>query len=336
MANSCEANHTLWDLTYHEELYETDLLNLIYTSSEWIIYQIIWPCIIMFGYCTNLSFIRTVIITQSLHTNTYRYLVNLSISDLLFLLIFYIPRIVYYHESPLKERLHSAVYALNYFFFCCSVGTITLVSLERYLAICYPIKHHLIKGTRRTYKLICSVWCIAVCLALPYLFVSYASSICIIWPDDSAYADYPNQYIPLGSTHWTYVLILSINFVIFFFLMIFNSVLYLKIYLAVRARQNRNLGLNSSSDLQERQIAKMLIVNGVFFFVCCSVQMFTTPALLLLTYLSNELDPLFFFICGILTDILLGLNACLNPVLYLITNKRYRHTFKAAFTWSRI
>ena len=333
MANSCYASQTIWNLTY-EQINELDLLNLVYTSYEWMIYQIIFPCIIVFGYCTNVSFIWTVFKMPSLHTNTYRYLVNLALSDLLFLIAYYIPRIIDYQENPLRERLHSAVYALYYFFFCCSVGTITLVSLERYLAICNPIKHHLIKGTKRTYRLICSVWCIAVCLALPYLFVSYASSICIMWPDDSVYADYPNQYAPFGSPHWSLALMLTLNLIVFFLLMIFNNFIFIRIYFALRERQHKNLGLNLTFDLQLRQVAHMLIVNGVFFFVCCFVQILITPLTLLLTYLGNDI-PLSLSIWGILTDIMLGVNACMNPVLYLITNKRYRHAFKTAvFTWS--
>ena len=111
----------------------------IFTSWEWILYQIIWPCIIVFGYhCTNGSFIWTVPNTSSLHTSTYKYLVNLSISDLLFLIMYYIPRIIDYQKSPLRNSLPSIVNASYYFFFSCSVGSITLVSLERFLAIHCP------------------------------------------------------------------------------------------------------------------------------------------------------------------------------------------------------
>ena len=197
-------------------------------------------------------------------------------------------------------------------------------------------KYHIIKGTRRTNKLICLVWCVPLCLAIPYLLVSETTIVCIIWPEDSAYADYPHQLTTFVSTHWTFELMLYINFVAFFFLVIFNNVIYTKIYFAVRARQNKNLGLNLSSDLQHRQVANMLAVNGVFFFVCCSLQIFITPVILLATYLGNNINPWFFFTWNLLIDILFGLNASLNPVLYLVTNTRYRHALKAVFTLSRM
>ena len=46
----------------------------------------------------------------------------------------------------------------TWFCFLSSLFFVTLVSLERYLVICHPIKHHLLKGTKRTVKLICIVF----------------------------------------------------------------------------------------------------------------------------------------------------------------------------------
>ena len=129
------------------------------------------------------------------------------------------------------------------------------------------------------------------------------------------------------------------HFAIFVFLMILNNILYIKIYFAVKMRNNVDLGLNSSSfevSIHHRQVAKMLIVNGVFFFLCISLQIFAFPVNLIFRYLINNYDPtVLFFVWGFVSDIVLGLNACMNPVLYLITNMRYRHAFTTVFTWSR-
>ena len=331
MANSCDPNQTIVNLTY-----VTDLSDFVFNTREWIIYQIIWPCFILFGICTNASFIWTIINTPSLYTTTYKYLVNLAISDLLFLITNYTPRIVNYHESrPVRKSLPFIVNTFVFLLFYCSFGTVTLVTLERFLAICYPIKHHLLKGTRRTKKLISSMWCISLSLALLHpslLFISgsISESICIIWPD--AYADYPNQYTSSEQFRLPSYFILCVNYVLIFFLMILNNVLYFKIYCSLKGRNNK--GLNSSSDLQHRQVAHMLIVNGIFFFMCWSFQIFTTPVVLIYTYLIEEYTPLS-FIWGLLSEILFGLNACMNPVLYLITNERYRHAFVKVFNWSR-
>ena len=102
----------------------------------------------------------------------------------LFLFINHISQIVNYYTSPLKNNLPTIVTTFSYMLSVCSFGTVTLVSLERFLAICYPIKHHLIKGTWRTNTLICSVWCISFCYALPTLSFVDTLNIFIIWPND--------------------------------------------------------------------------------------------------------------------------------------------------------
>ena len=329
--NSCDTNQTIWDLTH-----ATDLSGLVFTSREWILYQIMLPSFIVFGICTNVSFIWTVINTPSLHTSTYRYLVNLSISDLLFLIINYISQIIHYHTSPLKNSVPIIVTTSSYMLLICSLGTVTLVSLERFLAICYPIKHHLIKGTRRTNTLICSVWSISFCYALPTLSFGDTLIICIIWPDDSAFTNYPNQFTAyVQINNWTFDFIQSTTFVLCLFFMIFNNVLYFKIYFALKRRNNNDLGLNSTSDSQHRQVAIMLIVNGIFFFICVSFMIFATPVFLIYKYVTNDYNTLFILIWRILNNILFGLNACMNPILYLITNRRYRNAFVTVFTWSR-
>ena len=223
---------------------------------------------------------------------------------------------VYYQESPLKRSIPTIIITIRILLVFCSLRTVTLVSLERFLAICYPIKHHLIKGTRRTNKLICLVWCISLCYALPSLFVWKTLNTCIIWPDDSAFADYPNQYTYRQIDSWTFDFIQSTSFVLCFFLMIFNNVVYSKICFALKTRNNKDFELNSSSDIQHRQVANMLIVNGVFFF---SFTTFTIPVVLIYNHLNNDYNQLFISIWGIVSDILFGLNACMNPVLYLIT-----------------
>ncbi len=112
------------------------------------------------GLLSNLTFIWTVMRTQSLHTITFKYLVNLAISNILAVLFFSIPNIVYFTTT--KVRIQSFIFDLiPNFFFLSSIGTITIVSVERFLAICHPIKHRLVSGIKRTNLLICCTWTVA-------------------------------------------------------------------------------------------------------------------------------------------------------------------------------
>lgn len=46
--------------------------------------------------------------------------------------------------------------------------TITAFSIERYIAICYPLKAHKFADLKRSIKIIIGIWILAFCFALPY------------------------------------------------------------------------------------------------------------------------------------------------------------------------
>lgn len=49
-----------------------------------------------------------------------------------------------------------------------SVLTITAFTVERYIAICHPIKSQTLSNLRRAVKIICIIWVLAALFALPY------------------------------------------------------------------------------------------------------------------------------------------------------------------------
>ena len=327
MSNSCDSDGLLLDLSN-----ETSFpIAYVYAAQEWVVYQLILPCIILFGLATNLSFIRTVVYSPSLHTCTYRYLTSLAAADSVFLLIHTVSLVVYYHIDPLRRTLPVAVYVFLFCFFSCSVGTVTLVSIERFLAICYPIKHHLIKGTRRTNKLIGLVWFVSACSSLLVVFLLKDVTYCIIWPSSIFDASYPNQLTTtIQSDNWAFQLLFGIWFVFCLCLLALNIIIYRKIYLAVRKSKQTNIGQTVSPDEQLHQLAIMLIVNGTVFFLCFIIQM-VVGLQALLTDFFDVRYPWMIVMFNAIDKVFFGLNASINPVIYLITNKRYRYAFRQTF-----
>ncbi|XP_072037022.1 uncharacterized protein [Amphiura filiformis] len=128
-----------------------------------------------------------------------------------------IPRIAYYQISPVRTEnvvvsLVSAI--LLSCFITVSFGLVTLVSLERFLAICYPIKHHLMKGTRRTFKLICCAWIMGLTSLTDLIFTDFTTS-CIMWPQNDAYANFPTQ-----------ITVLFLDDVVYYFMNIYATITY--------------------------------------------------------------------------------------------------------------
>ena len=192
--NVCSSNNTI-DLRNSSELYK-----YVYFPNEWVLFGIVWPCLILFGFVGNISFIWTVVRTPSLHTPTYIYLVSLACNDLCTVIGLTVCIIPSYFNSPLRRNSYtentfiSKIIPLTYLgSFISSSLLVVLVAFELYLAICHPIKHHILKGTKRTFKLIGVVFISSTCISstiIPF-FINTNSFYCMIWPDDKKYITYP-------------------------------------------------------------------------------------------------------------------------------------------------
>ena len=142
----------------------SNLYYYVYFPNEWIVFSFIWPLLIFIGLSGNISFIFTVTRVPILQTSTYIYLVNLAFVDLLTIIVRPIRTIVPYYTGQLRWTVSTNIIydaltsAVSAFCYSASTGLIFFVTLERFLAICHPIKHYLLKSTRRTCKLIVYVY----------------------------------------------------------------------------------------------------------------------------------------------------------------------------------
>ena len=284
----------------------------IYQPYDGIVLNVILTCIILVGFIGNITFFLTVVCESSLHTSTYIFLTSLACSDLcsligssgVFIYGIFFPPLRLKNISMLK-RVSEMV---STFFFIWSLCLVTLVSLERYLAICHPIKHHLLKGTHRTFKMI----------AVTFLFTFTMSGT--ILPD---IFDYSLLQLYFQITYTIYV---------GFFLscLVCNCYMYVRILQTLKQRQrNRALQLSPEFERNIRQMAIMIIANGVTFFIFSSiVAAYIVTSLLNLfieKLLKQDYDETTFENIQV-TCIML--NASVNPIIYFLTNRRYRRALK--------
>lgn len=131
-----------------------------------IIYVTIFVSGIFGNVCTCIVIARN----KYLQTATNYYLFSLAVSDLL-LLILGLPQEIYeiwypspyaFSESYCIFRGLAAETSSN-----ASILTITAFTIERYLAICYPLKVHTMSRLSRAVKLILIIWMIAASCAVP-------------------------------------------------------------------------------------------------------------------------------------------------------------------------
>ena len=319
----------------------TSLLPFVYLPNEWIIFEIVWPSIILFGFTGNAMFIWTVKCVPSLHTSTYIFLASLALSDMFVLLGIGFDHVLDYVMSPTRYGdmfVMSVVYFfVTWFCFVSSIFFVTLVSAERYFAICHPIKHHLLKGTKRTIKHICIVFAGSFVFSSVMLppFVVKTVVICIVWPFNNKFTNgYPHlvkllpadYFIPGGVI---FQIIAVVGMVSVLFALAANFYLYIRIVQTLQKRKC-NTTLQSSTDLERniRQVSVMVIANGTVFYLSWVVFLIQMSIQIVVSFeweIINKYQEVIFMDVNY-TFVLI--KASINPLVYFITNQSYRDALK--------
>ncbi len=317
----------------------SDLFKYIYQPHELIFHRFVTPCIILIGFVGNASFIWTVVRVSSLHTSTFILLCSLAFTDLFTLIgggineynIWISP--IHYEDLPMVYNVGNI---MTWFGLFASEGLVSLVSLERYLAICHPIKHHLIKGRKRTIRL--SLIIAALSLAFTGIIMTNAwlthSVLCFIWPLNDQYQDYPQQISTLlPILKWPPLLNIVANFIFLLgnlIIFIFNYYLYWTIILTLRRRKhNKNLKISANFERNIQQMTTMVIINGTVYFLYSTIFQANTVFSTMASFGLFHFDTFVRF--GFIRDTAILLNASSNPVIYFITNSSYRRAFRASF-----
>uniref|UniRef100_A0A3Q2WZ12 Growth hormone secretagogue receptor type 1 n=1 Tax=Haplochromis burtoni TaxID=8153 RepID=A0A3Q2WZ12_HAPBU len=132
---------------------------------------VIYIPLMLFGLLGNILTILVVWLRPHMRTSTYLYLSSMAVSDLLILLL--LPLDLYKLWRPRPWPLGDLACKLTMFLSeCCTFCTIlhiTFLSLERYLAVCWPITAKTVVTRRRTRAIIGCLWLSAAVSAAPVL-----------------------------------------------------------------------------------------------------------------------------------------------------------------------
>ncbi|XP_041469538.1 neuropeptides capa receptor-like [Lytechinus variegatus] len=321
----------------------SDITDFLYIGYERWVISLILPLILTTGLVSNLAFLYVVARVQSMRTVVNQYLVHLAIADMLFLVGAIGKKLWQYCESPIKDDEGSALgpimviisHLLVYTTIFASELLVTLVALERFYAVCRPmVVFAASSNNRKVSNLLCLVWLISVSLAASTIpSILRPVKICNIWPDEYSYLQ--DSYVKYSGINlsiqiYTYV----IQTVPFFVVMVINSILYVWIMKEMerrlKAMERHDLDLQTNVEIRN-QVSRMLIANGIIFFILMAPFQFGS----LINVLHKLLDSNFAvndhesFLY--IARLMVYCNSAINPIIYNISNSRYRAAFEEAF-----
>ena len=251
-------------------------LSLANTTFEKYFVLVIVPLVSSFGLFGNFSFLFVVYRAEDMKTVTNFYLVNLAIADTFLLLAASLQYLWSYthsyglylgftFDSPGGCAISNLFIYLCYF---ASVFLVTLVTTERYLAICHTMRYRI--SRKRAIMLNCGAWMLALALAsfeIPYFVVKMA---CVNWPTEEEYSSYPTQ-IPVcfHGCGWCVAVVLYADLIQYLIAVPIITFMTISMVRQLRHSLNRKSSIRSSKSTQARtNLVRMLQINALIFFLC--------------------------------------------------------------------
>ena len=322
---------------------------MFFSKWESVLIAYVFPITLFFGFLGNVAFLFTLMRVQSMQTITNAYLANLSVADLCFIIFIgfrYIWTIVSspkVYSNPFKQDVACLLMDfVTYLAYFASSGVVNLVSYERYLAICHPLKHRYFNSKKRTAKLIIGMWLIAFVVAASMApRASNSVRYCVAWPDRKLYHDLPTVLYTcrhFSDIYENYPPILqAVVFIISFGI---NVVFYT---LIVSALMKRHVIKEKSNEFQtqnqvrntSKQVARMLVLNAAVFFLCLAPFQFFGVQVAMEKLSNGKIDILNAEQSSILfwaSSASNCINASINPLIYNIANAKYRNAFIQALS----
>uniref|UniRef100_A0A8C4HIU0 Growth hormone secretagogue receptor type 1 n=1 Tax=Dicentrarchus labrax TaxID=13489 RepID=A0A8C4HIU0_DICLA len=282
---------------------------------ELVCVTVIYIPLMLFGLLGNILTILVVWLRPHMRSSTYLYLSSMAVSDLLILLL--LPLDLYKLWRPRPWPLGDLACKLTMFLSeCCTFCTIlhiTFLSLERYLAVCWPITAKTLVTRRRTRALIGCLWLGAAVSAAPVLVMVGAE-------DEKEKNGWDER---CRCTHY------AVSSGLLSAMMILSN-LYFLIPLCilglVYSLIGRTLWLRPQSsrrDQSHRHTVKMLGVI-VLAFVLCWLPFHVGRTIFSLS-LGTDKHLYSHIYFNLVSSVLFYLSAAVNPLLYNLMSARYRH-----------
>ena len=289
---------------------------VVYSKDESIIQATSLSVIMIVAVLTNIVNIAVVLLNYSMQTPRYMFIINLACGDLGVTLLSMPFCLV---TSIAREWIFGSDFCqlhgfLGSLFFCGSIFTLTIMSIEQYYALVKPLSRAI--TIRRAWLMIAAVWGISVMVSiLPVFgwgFFSYNSSTL------ACGVGFPRRL----SDRLYLLLLVIIGFVSPLLIM---GYAYIKIFIAVRKHANR-IAKYTKGGLQviqlQRRITFTLLLVLVVFLLCWM------PFVMLISLANSKSDVLQLprglgvaaYWCGFF-------NSALNPIIFVIRNDKFREGY---------
>ncbi|KAM9364977.1 mu-type opioid receptor [Pholidichthys leucotaenia] len=283
----------------------------------------LYSIVCMVGLVGNVLVMYIIVRYTKMKTATNIYIFNLALADALATSTLPFQSVNYLMGTwPFGNILCKMVMSIDYYNMFTSIFTLTTMSIDRYVAVCHPVKA-LDFRTPRNAKIVnvCN-WILSSTIGLPVMFMA------------STVAPSPNivdckLIFPHPSWYWD--ILLKICVFIFAFIMPILIITVCYGLMILRLRSVRMLSGSQEKDRNLRRITRMVLVVVAVFIICWTPIHIFVIITALIKIPSSTLQTITWHFC-----IALGYtNSSLNPVLYGYLDENFKRCFREFCTPSQ-
>jgi len=323
--NATYHNDTGW--YGYEEYYDNDsCCNLGY---ERIIVPLIFCAVIVFGCVGNILVIVVIIRNREQYASTTNiFMVNLAVADLAFL-VFCVPFHAVIYTSPdtwpFGNVVCKVVHGVQFASMASSIYTLVAMSLDRFLAVGYPLRTKHLRQPPAALAVVVVVWTASVLLAAPWMAVYTVRQYDL--PGFSKFSVCADDWAAFGWHRPTGFLVLFV---------VDYAVPVLSIGALSAMTVSRLWATETTSDgpaqrqsvVAKQRVTKLIIVVVAVFAVCW----LPSHVVWLWTnfFRSSWRHTYTFYYGRIAAHVLSYANSCMNPFIYAFVSSRFRREFRHA------
>ncbi|XP_067144390.1 neuropeptide SIFamide receptor-like [Centruroides vittatus] len=289
---------------------------------------IAYSVVFVLGLFGNSFVVAVVVRSPRMRTVTNYFIVNLALADILVILVclpatlvgnLFVPWLMGWFMCKMVSYLQGV--SVN-----ASINTLVAISVDRFLAICYPLKWQLTRRSAR--KMIIVIWIFSLLITLPWAIYFRQSPIHSSAPDiqicSEIWPHYQSErlYFLIANLCLSYILPLCLI-----------TACYVAIWCRVWNRSIPGEAKAANKDIVQRsklKVVKMMLV-VVVIFILSWLPLYIIFARIKLGGPIDEdsWQEKVILIAAPIAQWLGASNSCINPVLYAYFNHKFRRGFVA-------
>nr|XP_020455476.1 delta-type opioid receptor-like [Monopterus albus] len=281
-----------------------------------IVITTLYSIVCVVGLVGNVLVMYIIVRYTKMKTATNIYIFNLALADALVTSTLPFQSVNYLMGTwPFGAMLCKTVISIDYYNMFTSIFTLTTMSIDRYIAVCHPVKA-LDFRTPRNAKIVnvCN-WILSSVIGLPVMFMASTT------PTSSSIVDCTLVF-PHPSWYWD--TLLKICVFIFAFIMPVLIITVCYGLMILRLKSVRMLSGSQEKDRNLRRITRMVLVVVAVFIICWTPIHIFVIITALINIRSSTLQTITWHFC-----IALGYaNSSLNPVLYGYLDENFKRCFR--------